>query len=76
LIDIIGSCGRDVRVVIKRLVMTSKSDEPKIVELDELEEATRLVKTAKAEKRATRVAKYGADYSPDQLKAIAAKEIE
>lgn len=57
--------------------MTSKSDDdPKIAELDELEEATRLVKTARAEKRAARVAKYGADYSPDQLKAITDKETE
>ncbi len=57
--------------------MTSKSDDdPKIAELDELEAATRLVKTARAEKRATRIAKYGVDYSPDQLKTITDKETE
>ncbi|WP_180350182.1 hypothetical protein [Ochrobactrum sp. CGA5] len=57
--------------------MTSKSDDdPKIAELDELEEATRLVKAARAEKRAAKVAKYGADFSPDQLKTITDKETE
>lgn len=57
--------------------MTSKSDdERQIAELDEMEEGTRLVKTARAEKRATSVAKYGADYSPDQLKTITDKETE
>ncbi|WP_192799548.1 hypothetical protein [Brucella tritici] len=57
--------------------MTSKSDDdPKIAELDDLEEATRLVKAARAEKRATRIAKYGADYPPDQLKTITDKETE
>lgn len=57
--------------------MTSKSDdERQVIELDELEEATRLVKTARAEKRKLRVAKYGTDYSPDQLKAITDKETE
>ena len=51
--------------------MTSNSDdERQIAELDELEAATRLVKTTKAEKRAAKVAKYGADYSPDQLKSL------